>query len=430
VDARGGADAFPTIYVDSKKQTWLAWRENHTDAGILQNLNTGQRVDLGRVHGTVPFAFGSDCIAWLSSEVFDVTVAHLSAPAKEFWTPQGRAAGTGLSHLAGVPIRLFTIDEVRFSERGMVNPQRSLDVVVGEADRPGVGPCNVARLAFDTREAILWPGKTSNTPRVAATPERAYVVTWGAPWGVRLGIVELSDFKAPVTAPPPPVVVPQPPAPKPEPPKEPTVQIPDHFDTLQAVSDAHPHLLAANSRESMTELLWRAAVALHARDANWGLLSKSAGENHTVIAGQRVAVDALAYGNSDEIVDIFRAAYDGPGQGGLTWGIDERRPSNTRVTPPTFPGAPVPEPKPEPKPEPPPVVIPAPPAVDLGPVIAAIRELDAQLTALRADNKDLAEQNRALRARIEELAKHADDVAKQQLADFTAVARTIRPRLF
>jgi len=202
------------------------------------------------------------------------------------------------------------------------------------------------------------------------------------------------------------------------------VQIPDHLDTLQRVSAEHPHLLAANTRESMTELLWRAAVALNFRDANWGLLSKSAGENHTVIAGQRVAVDALAYGNSDHIVDIFRAAYDGPGKGDLTWGVDERRPSNVRVTPPPFAGT-TPEPKPEP---PPPAPQPQPVACGFQPTnLAAVVDL---LSLLLREQQALAAQVERLAQRVEELAKHADDVAVQQLAQFTAVAKTIRPRLF
>jgi hypothetical protein len=135
------------------------------------------------------------------------------------------------------------------------------------------------------------------------------------------------------TQPPPP-----PPPPVDPPPTMEPVMIPDHSHIVQAVSDAHPHLIAQNTTATMTELLWRVAVALHYADDRWGLLSKSAGENHTVIAGQRVSVDAVAYGDSDEIVDIFRATGDGPGTGGLTWSVDERRPSNVRVTPPPFPG--------------------------------------------------------------------------------------------
>jgi hypothetical protein len=141
------------------------------------------------------------------------------------------------------------------------------------------------------------------------------------------------------------------------------MSLPDHSSILHAVSDAHPHLIEQNTSATMTELLWRVSVAMHAHDANWGLLSKSAGENHTVIAGQRVSVDALAYGNADEIVDIFRATGDGPGEGGLTWSIDERRPSNVRITPPPFPGAPAPGPVDPPPPVTPPPVTPPPPTV-------------------------------------------------------------------
>jgi hypothetical protein len=242
---------------------------------------------------------------------------------------------------------------------------------------------------------------------------------------------------------PPPAPPPPPPPPTPE---KPRVQIPDHFDTLLAVSAAHPHLLAENSRASMTELLWRAAYALQSRDPNWGLLSKSAGENHTEIPGAgRVAVDALAYGASDEIVDIFRAAYDGPGTGGLTWSIDHRRPSNVRVSVPAPPGV-VPKPT-----EPPPPPAPQPPPVDSG-LRTALELIFAQLANLgrRVEGLEgaatrsnaLAEELLALARqqdrRREELAKHQDVVITDQATRvinesrvaFIDAARTIRPRLF
>ncbi len=153
--------------------------------------------------------------------------------------------------------------------------------------------------------------------------------------------------------------------------------IPDHFDTVQAVSAAHPHLLEQNTRETMTELLWRIITALRQRDARWGLLSKSAGENHTVIAGQRVGVDSLAYGDADEIVDIFKAAHDGPGTGGLTWALDDRRPSNVRVVVPPYPSGQPQEPGPT---DPPPVT---PPPTIPGTALTAVHaKLDAILAQL------------------------------------------------
>lgn len=143
----------------------------------------------------------------------------------------------------------------------------------------------------------------------------------------------------------PPQPEPQPdPIPDPDPkPEEPTVSIPNLSRVVNGISAEHPHLLAANNRESMTELLWRIADELYRfHDERFGLLSKSAGENGTVIAGIRVGVDALAYQGSDECVDIFGSVGDGAGKGSLTWDVKPRRESNTWVKPPARIGIPVP----------------------------------------------------------------------------------------
>jgi hypothetical protein len=126
--------------------------------------------------------------------------------------------------------------------------------------------------------------------------------------------------------------------------------IPDHFHIVQAVHSSHPHLIATNSRETVTEFLWRAATALAEHDPNWGFLSKSPGENGTEIPGVgRVAIDALAYRNEHPSVDIVGSAGDGPGRGSITWGIDEhRRVSNSWVPVVPFGGGPAPQPLPLP----------------------------------------------------------------------------------
>jgi hypothetical protein len=428
--AHGAPDAYPTVYVDSRQHTWLVYRDNADLCGHLHDLTGNQFVNLGVVHGTMPFAFGQDHIAWLSSGVWHVTERDLLT-GKERPYPE-RAAGTGLSHLT--PTDLWTIDELRTTVPGMVNPQRAGSCAVGEADGPDGRPCNIARLD-DGRQAILWPGKVSFTPRITTAGGRYYVVTWGAPWGVRLMILEDSDFVRAGAPVPTPVPVPPPPGPKPDPKPEPlpTVQIPDHFLALKAVSDAHPELLAENSRASMTELLWRVAAALNAVDPNWGLLSKSPGENHTEIGGLLVAVDALAYGTSDEIVDIFGSAYDGPGKGSLTWHVDERRPSNKWVTPPPFPGTPVPVPVPTPTPTPVPAPVPQPPAVDQV-LRDAVIELGRVMQDLNAGQAVLAAAVNDLRKRVEELSKHDDEVAVQQadkvIAAIPLAIRNTRARLY
>jgi hypothetical protein len=398
----GKDDVFPTVYVDLRKQTWVAWR-GPGNIGLLLNVTTGAVTELGEVHGTVPFAFISDSIFWLSTPQFAVTQALLSNPGNR--QVVRNAAGTGITAFEG---RLATIDELRASVPGMANPQRAASCTVGEADTPGLGPHNLARLT-DGREAILWPGKVSFTPRIAARDGRYYIVTWGAPHGVRLAIREDADFTAPVAVPEPPVVTP----PIPQEPEKPTVQIPDHFVHVKAVSDAYPHLLAENSRASMTELLWRVAYKLSTIDANWGLLSKSEGENHTVIVGKRVAVDALAYSDSHQIVDIFGSAYDGPGQGRLTWGIDERRPSNVFTPVPPFPGAPVP-PVEEPKPPVVPPVAPPAPTIDLGPLQRAFEALAERVLGTEQLVTQLLTKVDALARRQEDLAIQQGNVVVQQ----------------
>jgi hypothetical protein len=115
------------------------------------------------------------------------------------------------------------------------------------------------------------------------------------------------------------------------------VSIPNHFAIVQRVHAENPQLIAINSKETVKEFYWRAAWALHQHDPNWGMLTKSDAENHQVIEGLRVSVDAVAYKNEKPIVDILSSAGDGPGTGGITWGIDEdRRETNLWIQPPPF----------------------------------------------------------------------------------------------
>lgn len=104
-----------------------------------------------------------------------------------------------------------------------------------------------------------------------------------------------------------------------------TVSIPNRFDIVQAVDRAHPHLVQQNTRETCTEFYWRVTNALHEADPKFGMLTKDPGENHVVIEGQRVSIDAVAYDGVEPIVDILSSAGDGPGKGGITWGIEPHR---------------------------------------------------------------------------------------------------------
>lgn len=278
--------------------------------------------------------------------------------------------------------RVRLLDQWRAAYAGLACPNEDLGIVVGQnADD---GPDRL-RARHDGGPIFVPYRGTAHEPHVVAGGGR-WLLTARTPAGPAV-VLMAPPFQPEIVEPPAPPPTQPPPKPDPKP-EEPTVQIPDHLHLVREVSDAHPHLLEQNTRETMTELLWRVAVALHAHDPLWGLLSKSASENHTVIAGQQVAVDALAYGTSNEIVDIFRAAWDGPGTGGLTWNVDERRPSNVRVTPPPFPGQ---EPKPDPEPEPKPPVPnppttpnppPAPPPVTDDRTVKALERIAAALEEL------------------------------------------------
>ena len=212
----------------------------------------------------------------------------------------------------------------------------------------------------------------------------------------------LTDLYPPAPSPTPvPAPTPQPPPPEP---KEPTVSIPNLSRVVQGISNNHPHLLAANTKESMTELLWRVAYELHTfHDEKFGLLSKSPGENGVEIPGAgRVAVDALAYQGSDEIVDIFRAAHDGVDSegetlGAITWNVDERRPSNQWVKPPRFAGSqPRPDPVPMPGPDPRPVPNPTPDPTPAPGVLGEIDDVEENQLALIAAVSHLADTNERL----------------------------------
>jgi hypothetical protein len=261
-------------------------------------------------------------------------------------------------------------DQWRTHYAGLVWPSEDRSLVVGQnADD---GPDRIRGL-YDGSPFVVYRGAAfephvvrgnSGWLVVARTPEGPAAVLTAPPY----------EVEAPPAPPPPP-----PPSAPHSDPKEPTVQIPNLSRVVHGVSGEHPHLLAENSRESMTELLWRVADELHRfHDERFGLLSKSEGENHTEIGGIMVAVDALAYQGSDQVVDIFANAYDGRGTGGLTWGPDERRPSNKWVKPPLFAGGgrvPADDPADDPEPKPEPEIT----LVDLRPVVAVLTTISEHL---------------------------------------------------
>jgi hypothetical protein len=169
-----------------------------------------------------------------------------------------------------------------------------------------------------------------------------------------LSVAELASFPqqqtaAPVPNPGTPVPTPGTPPPPPAPTPEPVVSIPNYFDIVRRVNAEHPHLVQQNTRESCAEFMWRVVWALHQHDPKVGFLGKSSSENHIVIAGERVSIDAIAYFGVEPVVDILSSAGDGPGTGGIGWSVEpHRRASNQWVQPVAFPGSSPPAPTPPP----------------------------------------------------------------------------------
>lgn len=201
----GGGAAFPRVHVDANRQTWLGWRDEGR-GGVLQNLNTGQQWLLGRIYGNNPICFGTagnECVAWQASGDYRVQMAPLSEP-RRVLVPGFVGRPTGLSHVSADGV-VVLIDDVRASVPGLSNPQRAGRVVVGENADAGPNR-NIARMD-DGREAVLWPGKDSFTPRIATDGGAYAVATWGSR-SVRLAILTDQDFRPVVVQPPPPPPLP------------------------------------------------------------------------------------------------------------------------------------------------------------------------------------------------------------------------------
>lgn len=344
-------------------------------------------------------AFGQNCVeivglenGWLVWVLVDpVTVwrANLSwdgqwSNERRFTVPQTSQGFTDGERNGTIRM----LDAWRFVYPGMVCPAEDLGLVVGQAGDPDR---MVGQVIGDPKLFTVHRG-TALEPHVVGIAEHRWLACARSGDGPVVVALQ-APFQAEAPPPPPP---PPPPDPQPEPePEEPTVSIPNHFDTAQRVAAQHEHLLKANTPEACTELLWRIIDALNRRDQMWGLVSKSAGEKHCIIGGERVAIDAITYGNAPEVVDIFVGAHDAPNPTSLSWQIHPRRPSNVRVTPPPFQGeapGPRPEPEPEPGPDPKPTD-PRPPApVDFGPLLAELMLLNGTLLRVEAAINGRADQ--------------------------------------
>lgn len=246
------------------------------------------------------------------------------------------------------------------------------------------------RLA-DGRFSVIWATTEGENPRDIVT-------TYFSLSNPRVSVspeITVAPTRPPVTKPPNTV-----PAPNEEP--KSIMSIPNLVHIVRQVDAAHPHLLRENSPESCTEFLWRAAEALTKVDSGFGLLTKSAGEKHTVIDGHLVSIDAVAYRKdgviSNQVVDIISAAHDGPRSGGVAWGVAERRDSNKWLAVPRFQEHEVVNP---------PVIEdpPAPPSDEVdfdglissivNQVVSGVREsLDTQIQALRKELDELTFEGR------------------------------------
>jgi hypothetical protein len=367
----GVGAAFPLLK-PTGTPVMVAWRRADTGRIHYANpLTDTDPHDLGDVGANnEPFAWDGDWL-WWQDATFQIKRANVVVGVGREVVAGQLGRGTGIARIVNGRAILRDFDRIAY---GLTFPCYAAGCVALEGNTGGL----VVVRESDQRVARAYGAQDCFTPRIVGWGSGVVACTYGS-GSVRAVVLAANDFEdGPIVLPVPNQPPPTPPPPAPEPPpQETTVEIPDHFSIVQAVSDAHPQLLAANNKETMTELLWRIVTALREHDPQWGLLSKSAGENHTLIGGLRVGVDSLAYNGADQIVDIFRAAWDGPGTGGLTWGIDERRPSNARVTPPPFPGTAPPVENPPPTTPPP--TTPPPTGTDLAAVHA---KLDAILAKL------------------------------------------------
>jgi hypothetical protein len=140
---------------------------------------------------------------------------------------------------------------------------------------------------------------------------------------------------------------------------------PDHARVIVALAAEFPHLLASgrNTRAHVGEFTERAALRLHAIDPDWGLLSKSPGENQWNGHG----VDSLIYKATQQVVDILSSAGAAddhertPEQRNEaarpTWIHQPKRPNNNWMAPVPVGGSPAPE-NDDPPPLPPPSNLP------------------------------------------------------------------------
>jgi len=153
------------------------------------------------------------------------------------------------------------------------------------------------------------------------------------------------------------VAVPSPaPAPSPVPPSPEVliVSTPNHHAVVEEVNRKFPHLLVANTEETVGEFTERSVLALSAVDRNWGHVGKQPGEKQW----NGHAVDAAKYRTTGQVIDFVIGA--GSGNPTTTTWIEQPSREGNDWTPPIPVGErPAQGPTPAPGPAPP---APAPPS--------------------------------------------------------------------
>jgi hypothetical protein len=165
----------------------------------------------------------------------------------------------------------------------------------------------------DGAGAVLWDGSQRRMVepgacrfiRACKRGDMVSVATWKEGFGavvLWLTVAELRALPIVTQAQPAPA-----PAPKPVPTPEPKpVSTPNRLDIVNAVAGQHPELVKLNTKDACGQLTEYIALALHAADPGWGLLSKSAGENNY----RGHAVDAVIYQPTQQVIDLMSGAGD------------------------------------------------------------------------------------------------------------------------
>lgn len=179
---------------------------------------------------------------------------------------------------------------------------------------------------------------------------------------------------------------------------------PNRLEVAQHIAAQHPDLVQANTTQACGTLIEFIAKALHAEDADWGLLSKSPGEHQ--FNGH--AVDAIIYRKTQQVIDLMSGAGDRDPDSGvnpqdqfeirLKWGLVGKRPNNNWMDPRSDVVVSPPDPPTPPDP-------PAPPTPPSVPVPFIDQEVVDLIRDILASNQAQEQQIAGLRTDVARAAK-------------------------